>query len=95
MVERTVEQATQLKEGVAAIGADRVRVVTPLDPDVSAGIVCLDVASLPPGNGMLSLREQGIVSSVTPYATSYLRLGPSIVTSPEQVDAAVEAIATL
>jgi hypothetical protein len=44
---------------------------------------------------MLSLREQGIVSSVTPYATSYLRLGPSLVTTPEQVDAAVEAIASL
>jgi selenocysteine lyase/cysteine desulfurase len=95
VVQRTVDQATQLKEGVAAVGADRVRVVTPLDPEVSAGIVCLDVANLPPGNGMLSLREQGIVSSVTPYATSYLRLGPSIVTTPEQVDAAVEAIATL
>jgi selenocysteine lyase/cysteine desulfurase len=95
VVQRTVEQATQLKEGVAAIGADRVRVVTPLDPEVSAGIVCLDVANLPPVNGMLSLREHGIVSSVTPYRTSYLRLGPSIVTSPEQVDAAVEAIGTL
>ena len=95
VVQRTVEQATQLKEGVAAIGADRVRVVTPLDPEVSAGIVCFDVANLPPGNGMLTLRGQGIVSSVTPYATSYLRLGPSIVTSPEDVDVAVEAISTL
>jgi selenocysteine lyase/cysteine desulfurase len=95
VVQRTVDQATQLKEGVAATGVDRVRVVTPLDPEVSAGIVCFDVANLPPGNGMLSLREHGIVSSVTPYATSYLRLGPSIVTTPEQVDAAVEAISQL
>jgi selenocysteine lyase/cysteine desulfurase len=95
VVQRTVDQATLLKEGLAAIGADKVRVVTPLDPEVSAGIVCLDVANLPPGNGLLALRDQAIVASVTPYATSYLRLGPSLVTSPEEVDAAVEAIATL
>ena len=95
VVQRTVDQATRLKEGVAAIGADQVRVVTPLDPEVSAGIVCLDVDGLPPGNGVYELRQQGIVASVTPYATSYLRLGPSLVTSPEEVDAAVEAIARL
>ena len=96
VVQRTVEQATRLKEGVAAaVGADRIRVVTPVDPDVSAGIVCFDVAGLPPGNGVLTLREQGIVASATPYQKSYLRLGPSIVTTPEQVDAAVEAVARL
>lgn len=44
---------------------------------------------------MLSLREQGVVASATPYAVSYLRLGPSIATSPEQVDAALDAVATL
>ena len=92
-VQRTVDQATQLKEGLA--GAQGIRVVTPADPEVSAGIVCLDVEGLPPGNGVYNLREQGIVSSATPYRTSYLRLGPSIVTTPEQVDAAVEAVAAL
>lgn len=92
VVERTVEQATRLKEGLAGSG---VTVVTPLDPEVSAGIVCLDVPGKPPGNGVLELREQGVVASVTPYATSYLRLGPSIVTSPEEVDAAVEAVSGL
>jgi selenocysteine lyase/cysteine desulfurase len=96
VVERTVAQATRLKEGVAAaVGPEQVRVVTPADPDVSGGIVCLDVAGLPPGNAMLDLRAQGIVSSVTPYQTSYLRLGPSIVTTPEQVDAAVDSITGL
>ena len=67
----------------------------PSTPTVSAGHRLPRRRGLPPGNGVLALREQGIVASVTPYATSYLRLGPSLVTSPEQVDAAVEAIATL
>ena len=92
-VQRTVEQASQLKEGLA--GAKGIRVVTPADPEVSAGIVCLDVEGLPPGNGVYELRQQGIVASATPYQKSYLRLGPSIVTTPEQVDAAVEAVAGL
>ena len=54
-----------------------------------------DGAGLPPGNGVYELRQQGIVASATPYQKSYLRLGPSIVTTPEQVDAAVEAVAGL
>ena len=48
-----------------------------------------------PGNAVMALREQGIVASATPYRTSYLRLGPSLVTTPEQVDAAIGAVATL
>jgi selenocysteine lyase/cysteine desulfurase len=69
--------------------------VTPADPEVSAGMVCLDVEGLPPGNGVYELRQVGVVASATPYQKSYLRLGPSIVTTPEQVDAAVEAVAGL
>lgn len=92
VVGRTVEQATQLKEGLAD---GPTTLVTPLDPEVSAGIVCVDVPGMPPPNAMTTLREQGIATSVTPYATSYLRLGPSIVSSPDDVDAAVEAVNAL
>ena len=35
------------------------------------------------------------LASATPYQKSYLRLGPSIVTTPEQVDTAVQAVAGL
>ena len=69
--------------------------VTPQDPEVSAGIVCVEVPSMLPGDAVARLRERGVVASATPYATSYLRLGPSIVTTPEQVDAAVEAVSFL
>ncbi|HCB06571.1 MAG TPA: hypothetical protein DEQ43_20410 [Nocardioides bacterium] len=91
-VARTVEQATRLKEGLAET---RVTLVTPVDPAVSAGIVCFDVPDVLPGNAVLSLREQGVVASATPYRTSYTRLGPSIVTSPDQVDAAIAAVGSL
>ncbi|HEX5086691.1 MAG TPA: aminotransferase class V-fold PLP-dependent enzyme [Nocardioides sp.] len=93
IVARTVEQATRLKEGLA--GMPRVTLKTPMAPEVSAGIVCLDVAGQPPQDFVLKLRGEGVVASSTPYRTSYVRLGPSIATNPDQVDQAVEAIGRL
>jgi selenocysteine lyase/cysteine desulfurase len=91
-VARTTEQATRLKEGLAETG---VTLVTPLDPQLSAGIVCFDVPGAMPANAVLSLREAGVVASATPYRTSYTRLGPSIETDPDEVDAAVAAVGAL
>lgn len=93
VVTRTVEQATRLKEGLA--GVDGITVVTPASPEVSAGIVCVDVRGVRPPDAVQALRTLGVVASATPYATSYLRFGPSIVTTPEECDRAVEAVATL
>ncbi len=93
VVARNVEQATRLKEGLTEISG--LNLITPLDPAVSAGIICVDVPKTLPGNAVKSLREKGVVASATPYEISYLRLGPSIATSPEQVDAALDALATL
>jgi selenocysteine lyase/cysteine desulfurase len=93
VADRTHALATRLKDGLAAIPG--VRLVTPRDPDLSAGIVCLDLGGHNPGETMATLRRQGILASVTPYADPYLRLGPSIVTSEADVDAAVTAIRAL
>ena len=93
VVARTVEQATQLKEGLA--GIDGLTLITPTDPAVSAGIVCVDIPGMLPGNGVQELRSGGVVASATPYDPSYLRLGPSIATSPDQVDQAIEAVAEI
>jgi selenocysteine lyase/cysteine desulfurase len=93
VAERTRTLATRLKDGLAAIPA--VRLVTPAAPELSAGIICLDVGDLSPDDAAAALRRQGILASVTPYATPHLRLGPSIVTSEADVDAAVQAIHAL
>jgi selenocysteine lyase/cysteine desulfurase len=93
VVARTVEQAIALKEGLSEI--DGVSLVTPVDPEVSAGIVCVDVRDVAPTDAVMRLRELGVVASATPYRQSYLRLGPSIVTSPEEVEAAVDGVAQL
>jgi selenocysteine lyase/cysteine desulfurase len=70
-------------------------VVTPSDPEVSAGIVCVNVRGTPPTNAVMDLRPLGVVASATPYRRSYLRFGPSIVTSPEEVETALAAVAQL
>ena len=88
---RIEEQATALKEGLA--GIDGVTVVTPQAPELSAGIVCLTVDGQDPPTTLGILADKKIVASLTPYATTYVRLGPSIVTTPDEVDTVVATIA--
>jgi selenocysteine lyase/cysteine desulfurase len=90
VAERTHTQAAQLKEGLAEVPG--VTVVTPPGDDLSAGIVCFDVDGSAPPDVLGRLAEAGISASVTPYATEHVRAGPSIVTTPDEVDALVEAL---
>lgn len=86
--------ATRLKEGLAELAG--VSVVTPMAPGLSAGLVCCELAGTGPGEAVDRLREQhGVLASVTPYATSYLRFGPSIANDEADVDAALEAVRAL
>jgi selenocysteine lyase/cysteine desulfurase len=93
VAERVRTQATQLKEGLATIPG--VEVVTPADPAASAGIVCASASDADAVEIVAGLRPLGFVASVTPYRERYARFGPSIVTTPDDVDALVEAVATL
>jgi len=91
IAERTRVQANQLKEGLAELPG--VRVVTPMDPELSSGIVCLHIDGAAIFELPAVLRERhGLIASVTPYSMPHLRLGPSIVTSPDDVAAAIRAI---
>jgi selenocysteine lyase/cysteine desulfurase len=92
VAETTHALAARLKQGLAEIGG--VTVKTPMDEVLSAGLVCADVAAAPAPEVVDRLREEHrIVASVTPYATQYLRFGPSIANSEEDVDQAIEALA--
>ena len=53
-----------------------VRLVTPRDPELSAGIVCLEVAGRDPGEAVADLRRQGVLASATPYAQAVPAPGP-------------------
>ncbi|HET6950278.1 MAG TPA: aminotransferase class V-fold PLP-dependent enzyme [Acidimicrobiales bacterium] len=88
---RTREQAAQLKAGLSEVTG--VRLVTPVADDLSSGIVCFDVDGAAPAAVVDRLAGAGIAASVTPYAVEHVRLGPSIVTSPDEVDEVVAAVA--
>ncbi|MFG3438605.1 aminotransferase class V-fold PLP-dependent enzyme [Nonomuraea sp. NPDC047897] len=90
---RTQELATRLKEGLRAIS--HVTVMTPAGAELSAGLVCCAIAGMQPQAAVARLRERGVAASTTPYVPSLLRFGTSIVTSPEEVDRAVKAVAAL
>ena len=83
----------QLKEGLA--GMNHVTLHTPMADDLSAGIVCFEVDGMSPEQVVQALRRKLILASVTPYATKYARLSPSLLTSPEQVDKTLEGIRNL
>jgi selenocysteine lyase/cysteine desulfurase len=90
VTERTHELAAQLKDGLA--GIRRVRLITPRAADLSAGIVCFEVDGVPATEVVDRLEERGVVASVTPYATEYVRMGPSIANSPADVDSALRTL---
>ncbi|HEU5109622.1 MAG TPA: aminotransferase, partial [Micromonosporaceae bacterium] len=91
---RIQEQASRLKEGLAGIAG--VKVATPKDPAVSAGLVMCSIEGQSPLQAVDRLRgEHRIDASVTPYDEPLVRFGPSILTTPEQVDDAVRAVAAL
>lgn len=93
VAERTHSLAGALKEGLASIA--KVRVRTPGAVDLSSGIVCCEVDGHSPRAAVERLRSAKVLASATPYATSYLRFGPSILTCESDVDAALKAVRAL
>jgi selenocysteine lyase/cysteine desulfurase len=66
-----------------------------MSQDLSAGIVCFEVAGLAPRAVVEKLRQRGIVGSVTPYATKYVRLAPGLINSPAEMETTLEEIRDL
>jgi selenocysteine lyase/cysteine desulfurase len=90
---RIRELNTRIKDGLAAVRG--VRVLTPRDPALSAGIVSFEVAGRTPEDVVKRLAAKRIVASTSPYAPSYARLAGSLMNTPEEVDAAVKAVAAI
>jgi selenocysteine lyase/cysteine desulfurase len=72
-----------------------VRLITPAEEELSAGLVCFEVAGLPPAAVVARLRERRIVATQTPYNPSYARVGPGVFNTPAEVDRALLAIKSL
>jgi selenocysteine lyase/cysteine desulfurase len=91
---RTHALAQRLKSGLSQLR--RVRLVTPQSAALSAGLVCFEVDGVSPFDVVDRLYARSrIVASVTPYSTPYVRLGPSILNTPSEVDRVVRAVASV
>ncbi len=90
--QRTHDLASKLKDALATIS--NIEVITPRSPDLSAGIVCVRTPGQP-AEVVRQLRDRKVITSATPYATSYLRLGPSLATDEDDIDTAVTALRAL
>ncbi|PZD73763.1 Isopenicillin N epimerase [Acaryochloris thomasi RCC1774] len=83
----------QMKKGLAKM--EHVTLYTPVDQDVSAAIVCFDVDGSSPQQVVDGLREQNIIASTTPYATSYARVSLGIYNTSEEIERTLRAIREL
>ncbi len=75
----------------------KVKVHTPMSPDLSAGIIAFEVAGLTPDQVVEKLHHQGIIASVVPgfYSPLLARVAPSMLTLEDDVERTMRAIAAL
>lgn len=83
----------QCKEGLAAMR--HVKLYTPRGSKLSAGLVCFDVEGMKPGEVTDRLFKRRILATTTPYATSYARLAPCLLNTPEEIERTLREIRAL
>lgn len=88
--ERSHFLSKQLKEGMKSI--THIKLLTPRDESVSAGINCFMVDGMEPEKVVKRLLDRNITASVTPYKTRYARLTPSIVNTEEEVSTVLKEL---
>ncbi|GAA0708719.1 aminotransferase class V-fold PLP-dependent enzyme [Dokdonella soli] len=90
IAERIRDLNDQCKRGLAAI--PKVKLHTPRDAGLSAGICCFEVEGSKPNEIVGRLLARKVIASSSPYAISYARLSAGLMNTPEQVDQALAAV---
>jgi len=92
IAKRVAELNGRIKDGLAATRG--VRLHTPRDPALSAGICCFEVDGRKPEAVVTALLERKIIASTSPYANTYARLSAGIFNTEAEVDQALGALRT-
>ncbi len=95
-VEKRIHQLnTQLKEGLRSMR--NVNLHTPISEELSAGIVCFEVNGFSPYEVVKRLEDRNIIATTTPrtYKERYVRLAPSLLNNPSEVERTLAAIREL
>lgn len=82
-----------LRDGLAAMR--HVRLHTPRDPRLAAGIVCFEVHGLKPDALVERLHGQRILATSSPYPVSYARLAAGVMNEPGEIERALSAVRAL
>lgn len=90
IAERIAALNTLCKDGLAQI--PKVKVLTPHDPALSAGIICFDVEGQTPNETVHKLLDRKVIASTSPYKIAHARLAPSLVNDEREVEAALRAV---
>ena len=90
IADRIAALNTQLKDGLD--GIPKVKVLTPRDPALSAGITCFEVDGQTASQTVHALHARKVVASTSPYKISKARLAPSLVNDEREVEAALRAV---
>jgi selenocysteine lyase/cysteine desulfurase len=72
-----------------------VKLHTPMSDTLSAGITCFEIPGMEPKQIVEKLYARKVIASDSPYATSYARLTPGVLNTPEEVDRAVAEVKAL
>ena len=90
---RIRELNERCKQGLAA--TPRVKLHTPRDAALSAGVCCFEVEGMKPDDVVRGLLARKIIASSSPYAVSYARLSAGLMNTAEEVDRAVAGVRAL
>jgi isopenicillin-N epimerase len=90
VADRITALNTQCKEGLAKI--PKVKLLTPKDPALSAGLIAFEVEGQSASDTMHKLHARKVVASTSPYKISKARLAPSLVNDEREVEAALRAV---
>jgi len=90
IADRIATLNTQCKEGLAKI--PKVKVLTPMDPNLSAGLIAFEVEGQSAEDTAHKLYAHKVVASTSPYKISKARLAPSLVNDEREVEAALQAV---
>lgn len=91
--DRVYELNRLCKEGLASLS--HVRLITPMDEPLSAGITSFEIKGMPAKDAVKRLAEQGVIATESPYRKSYVRFTPGIINTPEDVRKALDAVVRL
>jgi isopenicillin-N epimerase len=90
IAERVYALCDQFKKGLAEMA--HIKLYTPQGSRLAAGLVCFDVAGMAPKEVVKKLLERKIIASTTPYQPTYVRIGPSLINTPQEIDAVLHEI---